>query len=113
MSAAANSVSAERSSQFNGGGIVLDNIALGVAEPSQAISDTVFNDQNGVCTVDQWRAGTCKSSPVVVDIRFGQLGEFIYHCHILEHKDGGMMAGIKVVPYSGPGGGWHNWFSQY
>jgi len=33
----------------------------------------------------------------VVDIPFGQLGEFIYHCHILDHEDGGMMAGIKVV----------------
>jgi FtsP/CotA-like multicopper oxidase with cupredoxin domain len=117
-SAAANSIVAERPYSFGGGGIFLDNLALGVAEPTQAILDTVTNDQNGVCTVDQWRAGTCKSAPVVVDIPFSQLGEFIYHCHILEHEDGGMMAGIKVVPYSGPGwsgpgGGWpHWWFSQ-
>ncbi len=25
------------------------------------------------------------------------LGEFVYHCHILAHEDGGMMATIKVV----------------
>ena len=112
-SAAANSMMAERLGSFAGAGIVLDNIVLGVSEPTEAISDTVFNDQNGVCTVDQWRAGTCKSTPVVVDIPFAQIGEFIYHCHILEHEDGGMMAGIKVVPYSGPGGSWRYWwFSQ-
>ena len=114
-SAAANSILAERSNFFNGGGIVLDNVALGVAEPNPAILDTVNNDQNGVCTVDQWRAGSCKSAPVVVDIPFAELGEFIYHCHILEHEDGGMMAGIKVVPYSGWGhwgGGWPRWFTQ-
>jgi FtsP/CotA-like multicopper oxidase with cupredoxin domain len=27
-----------------------------------------------------------------------QLGEFVFHCHILEHADGGMMAKIQVVP---------------
>ncbi len=26
------------------------------------------------------------------------LGKFVYHCHILEHEDGGMMASIEVVP---------------
>ena len=114
-SAAANSMMAERLGSFSGAGIVLDNIALGVAEPSQAISDKVNNEQNGVCTVDQWRSGQCKSETVTVDIPFAEIGEFIYHCHILEHEDGGMMAGINVVPYTGPGGGgWPNWwFSQY
>ena len=34
------------------------------------------------------------------DIPFSQLGEFVYHCHILEHEDGGMMARIVVVPSS-------------
>ncbi|WP_445928490.1 multicopper oxidase domain-containing protein, partial [Methylocystis sp. IM3] len=24
--------------------------------------------------------------------------EFVYHCHILEHEDSGMMAKIQVVP---------------
>jgi len=27
------------------------------------------------------------------------VGDFVYHCHILEHEDGGMMAHIRVVPY--------------
>jgi L-ascorbate oxidase len=78
-----------------GGGIIEDNLALGVATPN--IPD-VLASQNGVCTIDQWRNGQCTSKPVVIDIPFSQLGEFVYHCHILEHEDGGMMAKIKVVP---------------
>ena len=34
----------------------------------------------------------------MLDIPFSQVGEFVYHCHILEHEDGGMMAKIVVVP---------------
>jgi hypothetical protein len=33
----------------------------------------------------------------VVDVPFSELGEFVFHCHILEHEDGGMMAKIRVV----------------
>ena len=29
------------------------------------------------------------------------VGEFVYHCHILEHEDGGMMANIVVLPPPG------------
>jgi len=68
--------------------------------PSPAIADDVFNNQNGVCTVDQWRGRQRASTPVVVDIPFAERGEFVCHCHILEHEDGGMMARIQVVPYS-------------
>jgi FtsP/CotA-like multicopper oxidase with cupredoxin domain len=25
-------------------------------------------------------------------------GRFVYHCHILEHEDGGMMANLNVQP---------------
>ena len=78
-----------------GGGIVQDNVPLGVAVANiPDIADT----QNGVCTPDQWRNGQCSSTPVVLDIPFSQIGEFMYHCHILEHEDGGMMAKIQVVP---------------
>ena len=68
---------------------------MGVAVPH--IPD-VMEKQNGVCTPDQWRQGECSSTPTVIDIPFAQLGEFVYHCHILEHEDGGMMAKIRVVP---------------
>ncbi len=26
------------------------------------------------------------------------VGTFLYHCHILEHEDGGMMGSIRVIP---------------
>jgi suppressor of ftsI len=28
------------------------------------------------------------------------VGKFVYHCHILEHEDGGMMATLQVNPRS-------------
>jgi len=34
------------------------------------------------------------------------VGTFVYHCHLLEHEDGGMMGTIQVLPTSGgPGTG--------
>jgi len=57
----------------------------------------ISDNQNGYCTIDQWRSGQCTSRPIVLDIPFLKLGEFVFHCHILEHEDGGMMAKIKVV----------------
>ena len=43
-----------------------------------------------------WRLNAL-SPRIVVDIPFSQLGDFVFHCHILEHEDGGMMAKIRVV----------------
>jgi hypothetical protein len=83
------------SSQPSAGGILQDNIPMGVAVPHVP---EVMEKQNGVCTPAQWRNGQCSSPSLVIDIPFSQLGEFVYHCHILEHEDGGMMAKIRVVP---------------
>jgi L-ascorbate oxidase len=77
------------------GGIFQDNIPMGVAVPHVP---EVMEKQNGVCTVDQWRNGQCSFTPIVIDIPFSQLGDFVYHCHILSHEDAGMMAKIRVVP---------------
>ena len=82
------------------GGVLQDNFALGVAAPDASIADQVSNSQNGVCTISQWRSGHCASPAKAFDIPFAELGEFVYHCHILEHEDGGMMARVKVVPAS-------------
>jgi len=82
------------------GGVLQDNFALGVAAPDASIADQVSNNQNGVCTIAQWRSGHCVSPAKTFDIPFAELGEFVYHCHILEHEDGGMMARVKVVPAS-------------
>ena len=35
---------------------------------------------------------------VEVAIRFDVPGRFVYHCHILEHEDAGMMRPLTVVP---------------
>jgi FtsP/CotA-like multicopper oxidase with cupredoxin domain len=82
-----------------GAGVMEDNVPLPVAIAN--ISD-VANLQYGYCTIAQWRNGQCTSVPVVVEIPFSQIGEFVYHCHILAHEDGGMMAKIQVVPWSNP-----------
>ncbi len=75
-----------------------DNFPLDVAIPDASIADAVARRQNGVCTIAQWRSGHCSAPTKVFDIPFSQPGEFVYHCHILEHEDGGMMAKIRVVP---------------
>jgi L-ascorbate oxidase len=88
------------------GTVIQDNFPLGVAVPDAAISDQVLNPdnpnfQNNVCRIGQWRSGDCVSAAVVEQIAFAFTGEFVYHCHILEHEDGGMMARIVVVPSPG------------
>jgi FtsP/CotA-like multicopper oxidase with cupredoxin domain len=35
---------------------------------------------------------------VRMDFRGAVVGDFVYHCHILDHEDGGMMATIRVLP---------------
>jgi hypothetical protein len=47
------------------------------------IANQAADNQNGACTVAQWRAGHCRSTPLVLDIPFAELGDFVYHCHIL------------------------------
>lgn len=49
-------------------------------------------------TVKAWHAGACKSYTQVIDVPFTIAGDFVYHCHVLEHEDGGMMARIRVRP---------------
>ena len=70
----------------------------GKGAPVPAIADQVANDQNGYCTVQQWIDHECLNVPKLVDIPFAETGEFVYHCHILEHEDAGMMAKIQVIP---------------
>ncbi len=48
-------------------------------------------------TVATWRSGGCPTPSITVEIPFAIAGDFVYHCHILEHEDGGMMSNIHVV----------------
>ena len=69
-------------------GLVLhDNVPL----PRAANTDSCDG------SIDAFLSGACQPTPVVVEIPFKEVGDFVYHCHILEHEDGGMMARIRVV----------------
>ena len=43
-------------------------------------------------------SGTYPSIKVRMDFRGAVIGDFVYHCHILDHEDAGMMAIIRVLP---------------
>jgi FtsP/CotA-like multicopper oxidase with cupredoxin domain len=42
--------------------------------------------------------GPYPSVKVRMDFRGMDVGDFVYHCHILGHEDAGMMAIIRVLP---------------
>jgi FtsP/CotA-like multicopper oxidase with cupredoxin domain len=46
--------------------------------------------------------GPYPSVTVRMDFRGPDVGDFVYHCHILEHEDNGMMAIIRVLPRKQP-----------
>ena len=52
--------------------------------------------------------GVSKKYPSItvrMDFRGAVAGEFVYHCHILDHEDGGMMANIELTPETPPKNG--------
>ncbi len=54
---------------------------------------------DGTCnSVADWRRGACTAHVATVRIPFTIAGDYLFHCHVLEHEDGGMMAGIRVLP---------------
>ncbi len=74
-------------SRLEDGLVLHDNVPL----PRAANSDGCDG------TVDSFLNGLCKPKIVVMEISFREIGDFVFHCHILEHEDGGMMARIRVV----------------
>jgi FtsP/CotA-like multicopper oxidase with cupredoxin domain len=64
----------------------------GVPVPNPYLADTV--------NVTEWSgSGPYHSITVRMDFSDPQIaGKFVYHCHILDHEDGGMMATIQVDP---------------
>ena len=65
----------------------------GVPIKNPIVRDTV--------TVPYWdgKSSTYPSVTVRLDFRDPEtVGTFLYHCHILDHEDGGMMAKIRVLP---------------
>jgi FtsP/CotA-like multicopper oxidase with cupredoxin domain len=50
--------------------------------------------------VPYWNGtGPYPSITVRMDFRGPDVGDFVYHCHILGHEDNGMMATIRVLPH--------------
>ncbi len=47
-------------------------------------------------------SGPYPSVTLLMDFRGAVAGDFVYHCHILEHEDAGMMAIIRVLPRAAP-----------
>jgi FtsP/CotA-like multicopper oxidase with cupredoxin domain len=45
-------------------------------------------------------SGPYPSVKVRMDFRGPDIGDFVYHCHILGHEDNGMMAIVRVLPPS-------------
>jgi FtsP/CotA-like multicopper oxidase with cupredoxin domain len=68
----------------------------------QAVNDAAIRD-----TVDLpfWSgSGAYPSVKLRMDFRDPNIvGTFVYHCHILQHEDAGMMGAIQVLPSSGLG----------
>jgi FtsP/CotA-like multicopper oxidase with cupredoxin domain len=65
-----------------------------VAATERQILDTV--------DIPYWTGtGPYPSVTLRMDFRGPDVGDFVYHCHILDHEDGGMMAIIRVLPRSG------------
>lgn len=69
------------------GGVLMDNVPL---PTGGATCDG---------SVAAWRSGECKVQTIRVGIPFAEVGDFVYHCHIGEHQDGGMMAHIRVTAH--------------
>ncbi|MGA9564639.1 MAG: multicopper oxidase domain-containing protein [Candidatus Korobacteraceae bacterium] len=66
-----------------------DGVAVPPAE--QQFLDTI--------DIPYWSgSGPYPSVKVRMDFRGPDIGDFVFHCHILEHEDGGMMQIIRVLP---------------
>jgi FtsP/CotA-like multicopper oxidase with cupredoxin domain len=68
-----------------------------LAIDGQPVNDPTFRD---TADVPYW-SGSGPYHSVTVRMDFSDpsvIGTFVYHCHILEHEDGGMMGEIQVLP---------------
>jgi FtsP/CotA-like multicopper oxidase with cupredoxin domain len=72
----------------SGSPVLLDNVPLPHAT-GDACDGTIGPRLNG----------SCEQTFVTISIPFHKIWDFTYHCQILEHEDGGMMANITVVPH--------------
>ena len=74
-----------------------DNFQINGSQPVQAIQGQLM-DMIEVPYWDGNKAHPYPSVTVRMDFRGPDIGDFVYHCHILNHEDQGMMAIIRVLP---------------
>ncbi len=76
-----------------------DNFEVNGSVPDPSIDGQVMD----TIQVPFWDGNPDHSFPSVtlrMDFRGPDIGDFVYHCHIAEHEDDGMMAIIRVEPSS-------------
>jgi FtsP/CotA-like multicopper oxidase with cupredoxin domain len=75
-----------------------DNFTLNGTEPDRTVEGQYLD----TIQVPYWDGDPDHPYPKVtvrVDFRGPDIGDFVYHCHIAEHEDAGMMAIIRVLPF--------------
>jgi L-ascorbate oxidase len=79
-------------STVDGNGVAYDNLPLRhTANPCLTVS--AWHDGVNVASSG---FGKCTTPSIKISVPFSIAGDYLYHCHILEHEDGGMMAKISV-----------------
>jgi len=74
-----------------------NNFEINGSEPVDALQGQLVD----MIDIPYWDGNPAHPFPSVtvrVDFRGPDIGDFVYHCHILEHEDKGMMAIIRVLP---------------
>jgi FtsP/CotA-like multicopper oxidase with cupredoxin domain len=74
-----------------------NNFQINGSQPVQAIQGQLLD----MVEIPFWDGNPAHPYPSVtlrMDFRGNDIGDFVYHCHILNHEDQGMMAIIRVLP---------------
>ncbi len=77
-----------------------DNFQINGSHPVDALQGQLM-DMIDIPFWDGKKSHPFPSVTLRMDFRGPDIGDFVYHCHILNHEDQGMMAIIRVLP--GPG----------
>jgi FtsP/CotA-like multicopper oxidase with cupredoxin domain len=78
-----------------------DNFTVNGSQPVPAIQNQLMD----MIEIPYWDGNPQHPYPSVtvrMDFRGADIGDFVYHCHILNHEDQGMMAIIRVLPAPTP-----------
>jgi FtsP/CotA-like multicopper oxidase with cupredoxin domain len=81
-----------------------DNFQVNGSNPVRALQGQLMD----MIEIPYWDGNPKHPYPSVtlrMDFRGPDIGDFVYHCHILNHEDQGMMAIIRVLPGPGAKGG--------